>query len=627
MNEKEIKSEKKNGDYKDYLNNILSIIPECPGCYQYFDEKEKIIYIGKAKNLKKRVHSYFNKNHDSIKTQVLVKSIRDIKYIVVDNEEDALQLENNLIKQYKPKFNSMLKDDKTYPSIVIKNEFFPRVFHTRNIIKDGSQYFGPYSSSHIVKIILQLIKDIYPIRNCNYPLTKEKIAENKYKVCLEYHMKRCKGPCEGLQNIEEYNNNIIQIKEILKGNISKIIKNLQESMFKYAEELKFEEAQIIKKKIDLIEKYNAKSKVVVPFLTNIDVFSYKESDNNAFINYMHIGNGAIVHVYTIEYKKKINESKEDILGLGIIEMRDRFKSTAKEIITPFIPNTENALDKILFTIPQRGDKKKLLDISEKNAKQYKLDKLKQEDKLNPEQKTTRLLSNIQKDLHMKHLPVHIECFDNSNIQGKNPVASCVVFKKGKAAKRDYRHFHIKSVEGPDDYASMEEVVTRRYSRALREGGDIPQLIIIDGGKGQLKVAANVLKKLGLDDRILIVGLAKRLEEIFFVGDPIPLILDKTSETLKLMQQIRDEAHRFGITFHRQLRSKEQTESILDSIKGIGESTKEKLLKKYKSIKRIKNTPLLEMQHIIGERKAKIILDALNELYKDNEPEIEPEDED
>jgi excinuclease ABC subunit C len=422
--------------------------------------------------------------------------------------------------------------------------------------------------------------------------------------------------------LEDYNNNILQVKEILKGNVSKIIKLLNESMFNYASELKFEEAQIIKKKIDLIEKYSIKSKVVVPFLNNIDVFSFCENDNYSFINYMHIGNGAIVHVYSLEYKKKIDESKEELLGLSIIEMRNRFNSDAREVIVPFLPNTEVSFSKIVFTIPQRGDKKKLLDISDKNVRQYKFDKLSQSDKLNPEQKTTRLLSTFQKDLHIPHLPVRIECFDNSNIQGTNPVAACVVFIKGKASKKNYRHFHIKTVEGPDDYASMEEVVTRRYTRALREGTDLPQLIIIDGGKGQLNVAFRVLKSLELDKKISIVGIAKRLEEIYYPNDPVPLILDKTSETLKLIQQIRDEAHRFGITFHRQLRSAKQVSSILDSINGIGDSTKQKLIDKYKTVKEIRNTPLIKMKHVIGEKKARIVLDALEEHYKSMENEEE-----
>ncbi|MDR1556671.1 MAG: excinuclease ABC subunit UvrC [Tannerellaceae bacterium] len=592
-----------------HLSSIITIIPEKPGCYQYFDEKGTIIYVGKAKNLKKRVSSYFNKTHDNLRTHILVKHIRDIKYIIVDSEEDALHLENSLIKQYRPRYNVLLKDDKTYPSIVVKNEYFPRIFQTRNIVRDGSHYYGPYSSIHMAKVMLQMIKDIYPIRVCKYPLTPESIAQKRYKVCLQYHIKKCKGPCEGLQSAEEYQSNIVQIKEILKGNISKISKTLYEIMQKYADELCFEEAQNIKEKYDVIENYRAKSTVVPPMLTNIDVFSFAENERSAYINYMHVGNGAIAQVYTFEYKKKLDEPKEELLGLGIIEMQERFKSTAQEIIVPFLPDIELP-GKSNFIIPQKGDKKKLLDLSEQNVKQYKIDKLKQAEKLNPEQRTTRILTTMQKDLHMNVLPTHIECFDNSNIQGTNPVAACVVFKKGKPSKKDYRHFHIKTVEGPDDFASMIEVVSRRYKRLMEENLELPQLIIIDGGKGQLNAATEVLRKLGLSDKITIIGLAKRLEEIFFPGDSIPLILDKTSETLKLIQQLRDEAHRFGITFHRQLRSKKQIASELDSIKGIGEKTKVVLLQQYKSVKRIREIPYEELKELVGEAKANALINGL-----------------
>ncbi len=591
------------------IQTILSAIPEKPGCYQYYDEKGTVIYVGKAKNLKKRVSSYFNKTQDSRKTFVLVKQIRDIKYIVVDTEEDALHLENSLIKQYRPRYNVMLKDDKTYPSIVVKNEYFSRVFQTRNIIRDGSRYYGPYSSVLTARTMLQMIKEIYPIRICKYPLTPESIAQGRYKVCLQYHIKRCKGPCEGLQSLEEYQNNIFHVKEILKGNVSKISKLLHDEMLKLSEELRFEEAQAVKIKYDIIENYRAKSTIVTPQITNVDVFSFAENENSAYINYLHIGNGSIVQAYTFEYKKKLDEPKEELLGLGIIEMRTRFKSTAKEVIVPFLPDIDPS-EKLSFLIPQKGDKRKLLELSEQNVKQYKVDKLKQAEKLNPEQRTVRILTTMQKDLHMKVLPMHIECFDNSNIQGTNPVAACVVFKKAKPSKKDYRHYHIKTVEGPNDFASMIEVVTRRYTRLLEENQELPQLVIIDGGKGQLSAATEVLRELGLLDRITIIGLAKRLEEIFYPGDPIPLILDKNSETLKIIQQLRDEAHRFGITFHRQLRSKKQTVSELDSIKGIGEKTKVLLLKKYKSVKRIREASLEELQELIGNAKAKIIINSL-----------------
>lgn len=591
------------------FSSLLSILPETPGCYQYYDEKGTIIYVGKAKNLKRRVSSYFNKEHDNNKTRVLVKHIRDIKYIVVDTEEDALLLENNLIKEYRPRYNVLLKDDKTYPSIVIKNEYFPRVFQTRNIVHDGSQYFGPYPSAFTAKVMLNLIKELYPIRTCKYPLTPESIAQKRYKVCLEYHIKRCLGPCEGLQTSENYNRNIAEIKEILKGNITTVSKILYDEMQQLASGLRFEEAQKVKERYLAIENYRAKSTVVTPSLHNIDVFSFDENERSAYINYLHIGNGAIVQAYTFEYKKRLDEAKEELLGLGIIEMRTRFKSQAREIIVPFLPDIE-LMNQVSFFIPQKGDKKKLLDLSLQNVRQFKVDRLKQAEKLNPEQRTTRILSTIQKDLHMHELPMHIECFDNSNIQGTNPVAACVVFKKAKPAKKDYRHFHIKTVEGPDDFASMIEVVTRRYTRLKEDDEPLPQLIIIDGGKGQLSAATEVLRQLDLLEKITIIGLAKRLEEIFFPGDPIPLILDKNSETLKVIQQLRDEAHRFGITFHRSLRSKKQTISELDIIKGIGEKTKVVLLKQYKSVKRIREASPEELKLLIGEAKTNVLLEGL-----------------
>jgi len=570
-------------DRLNYITSLLSTIPESPGCYQYYDAKGTVIYVGKAKNLRKRISSYFQKEHENRKTRVLVKQIYDLRYIVVDSEADALLLENNLIKQYRPRYNVLLKDDKTYPSIVIKNESFPRIFQTRNIIRDGSLYYGPYSSVHFIRTLLHLIKELYPIRNCKHALTPEAIGSGKYKVCLQYHIKRCKAPCVGMQLAEEYNRNIADIKEILKGNSSKVSELLLERMKVLAEEMRFEEAQEVKRQYDLVESFRLKS-TVVPMLHNVDVFSLDENETSFFINYMHVGSGAIVQVYTIEYQKKLDdEQKEYVLGLGIVEMRERFRSHANEIIVPFIP--EGVFPEgISFTVPQRGDKRKLLELSLQNAKQYKVDKLKRSEKFNPEQRATRLLTTIQKDLHLPVLPMQIECFDNSNIQGTNPVAACVVFKKAKPSKKDYRHFHIKTVVGPDDFASMREIVTRRYTRLLEEKAPLPQLIIIDGGKGQLNAATEVLRELNLLGKITIVGLAKRLEEIFYPGDPFPLVLDKTSETLKVIQHLRDEAHRFGITFHRHMRSKGQIVSELDTIKGIGEKTKEALLKKYKSVK-------------------------------------------
>ena len=596
-------------EVEQHIQSILSVLPDKPGCYQYFDEKGVILYVGKAKNLKKRVSSYFNKNHDSTKTRVLVRRIRDIKYIVVNSEEDALLLENSLIKQYKPRYNVLLKDDKTYPSIVIKNEYFPRVFQTRKIVKDGSVYFGPYSSLPLVRIMLEMIKDLYPIRTCKLPLTPESIAQGKYKVCLQYHIKRCKGPCEGLQSLEEYNKNIAAVKEILKGNISQVSNILFEEMQALAGELKFEEAQKIKEKFDLVENYRSRSEVVSPSLNNLDVFSYAEEGDSAYINYLHVRNGSITQAYTFEYKRKLDEPKEELLGLGIVEMRTRFKSLAREIIVPFMPDIEIS-ETTKFIVPQKGEKKTLLDLSEKNVKQYKLDQLKRAEKLNPEQRMVRILSTLQKDLQLHDLPMHIECFDNSNIQGTNPVAACVVFKKAKPSKKDYRHFNIKTVIGPDDFSSMNEIVYRRYSRLLEEQQPLPNLIVIDGGKGQLHAAVDALKSLNLEARIPIIGIAKRLEEIFFPDDPIPLYLDKNSESLKLIQQLRDEAHRFGITFHRQKRSKGQTTSELDSIKGIGDKTKTLLLNKYKSIKRLKAVPFEEIVALLGPVKAQVLFDGL-----------------
>ena len=597
---------------KENLDLILASLPEKPGCYHFFDDKGEIIYVGKAKNLKRRVSSYFQKEHFENKTRVLVKQIRDIKYIIVDSEEEALLLENNLIKQYKPRYNVLLKDDKTYPYIVIKNECFPRVFQTRNVVKDGSVYFGPYTSVLTVKTMLQMIRSIYKIRMCKYPLTTETIRQGKYKVCLEYHIKRCNGPCIGMISADENESQISEIKEILKGNSSRITNLLHNQMRTYSEEMRFEEAQRIKEKYEIIENFRSRSTVVTPTLHNLDVFSFDDNEKSAYINYLHIGNGAVIHAYTFEYKKKLDEPKEELLGLGIVEMRKRFNSSAQEIIIPFLPDTMIS-EKITFTIPQKGDKKKLLDLSMQNVRQYKLDCLKAAEKFNPEQRTTRLLKTIQNDLHLPVLPMHIECFDNSNIQGTNPVAACVVFKKGKPSKKDYRHFHIKTVIGPNDFDSMKEIVMRRYRRLQEENQPLPQLVIVDGGKGQLSVATDVLRRMGLLDKISIIGLAKRLEEIFYPDDPEPLILDKTSETLKVIQQLRDEAHRFGITFHRDVRSKKQVSSELDLIKGIGEKTKTLLIRKYRSVKRLKEVPVEELIELIGKTKAEKLINSLNGL--------------
>lgn len=588
----------------DYLKNIIQNIPEQPGCYQYFDDSGTIIYVGKAKNLKKRVSSYFSKNHNDPKTRILVSKIRDIKYIVVDTEEDTFLLENNLIKELQPRYNVMLKDDKTYMSIVVRNEFFPRVETTRKIVKDGSLYYGPYPSGLTMKILLETIHKLYPIRTCSYNLTPEKIAEGKYKVCLEYHIKRCLGPCVGLQSLDDYNKNIEAVKDILKGNSNIVSNNIYNNMILFAENQEFEKAQELKEKYQLIENYKIKSTVVSSINYNIDVYSYDEDDNSAYINYLSVHNGAIIQAYTFEYRKKLEETQEELLGMGILEMKNRFGSSSKEIVVPFYPDL--TLSGIEFTIPQRGDKKMLLLLSTKNVKQYKIDKIKKADSLNPEQRSTRILKEMQKDLRLKDLPVHIECFDNSNIQGTNPVSACVVFKMGKPAKRDYRHFNVKTVEGPDDFSTMREVVYRRYHRLQEEGSPLPQLIVIDGGKGQLSAACESLKELGLYGRIAIVGIAKRLEEIYYPEDSIPLYLDKNSESLKVIQQLRDEAHRFGITFHRNKRSKAQIKSELDNIKGIGEETKKALLKHFKSVKRIREADPLEIEKIVGKHKNMLI---------------------
>ena len=597
----------------EHIKMILAVIPEKPGCYQYFDEKGTIIYVGKAKNLKRRVSSYFNKEHDSNKTRVLVKQIRDIKYFVVDTEEDALLLENNLIKQYRPRYNVLLKDDKTYPSIVVKNEYFPRVYQTRNIVRDGSQYYGPYPSVFTARVMLQMLKELYPIRTCKYPLTPEAIARGQFKVCLEYHIKRCKGPCEGLQSLEAYQQNIAEIKEILKGNISQISKHLYEQMQTLASELRFEEAQELKEKYEVIENYRAKSTVVTPMLHNIDVFSLIEDEHSAYVNYMHIGNGAIMQAYTFEYKKRLEETKEELLGLGIVEMRARFKSTAKEVIVPFA--LDLPLANVNFIVPQRGDKKKLLDLSEMNAKQFKVDKLKKAEKLNPEQRTTRLLKEIQEALHLDRLPVQIECFDNSNIQGSDPVAACVVFKMGKPSKSDYRKYNIRTVVGPDDYASMKEVVRRRYQRAIEEQTPLPDLIITDGGKGQMEVVRTVIEdELGL--QIPIAGLAKdghhRTAELLFGFPPEPIGMRMDSPLFHLLTRMQDEVHRFAITFHKDKRSKGQVKSELDAIKGIGEKTKVVLLRRFKSLKRIREATFEELKAVVGEAKAKALQAGLNQ---------------
>lgn len=595
----------------EYLKGIISNLPERPGIYQYLNAEGTIIYVGKAKNLKRRVYSYFSKDHEPGKTRVLVSKIADIRYIVVNSEEDALLLENNLIKKYKPRYNVLLKDDKTYPSICVQNEYFPRIFKTRKIIRNGSSYYGPYSHVPSMNAVLDLIKHLYPLRTCSLNLSPENIRTGKFNVCLEYHIKNCAGPCIGLQSQEEYLKNIDEIKEILKGNTQEISRMLFQQMQGLAAEMKFEEAQKIKEKYTLIENYRSKSEVVSSILHNIDVFSIEEDEHNsAFINYLHITNGAINQAFTFEYKKKLNESKEELLTLGIIEMRERYKSLSREIIVPFEVDME--LNNVVFTVPQRGDKKKLLDLSLLNVKQYKADRMKQSEKLNPEQRSMRLMKEIQQELHLEKLPMQIECFDNSNIQGSDAVAACVVFKKAKPSKQDYRKYIIKTVEGPDDYASMREVVKRRYLRAIEEESTLPDLIITDGGKGQMEAVRQVMEELHLN--IPIAGLAKdrkhRTSELLFGFPPQTIGLKQHSPLFKLLEQIQDEVHRFAITFHRNKRSKRQVASALDTIKGIGDKTKTALLKEFKSVKRIKEASLEDISAIIGETKAKVVKENL-----------------
>lgn len=585
-----------------HLKQIVLSLPEKPGVYQYLNNKDEIIYVGKAKNLKRRVSSYFNKEQQSIKTKVLVKQIVDIKYIVVDTEQDALLLENSLIKKHQPRYNILLKDDKTYPSICIKNEYFPRVFKTRNIVRDGSKYYGPYTYAPALKTILELIEQLYPLRNCKLNLTPEVIQQNKYKVCLQYHIKKCKGCCEGLQSWEEYKKNIDEIKQILKGEIGEIEKNLEKEMIQCAEDLKFEEAQAIKEKLYILSQYKSKSTIVNPLLTNIDTFAIEIDENDAFINYLKVTNGTITQAYTLEYKIRTDEEKEDILASAVIELRERFKSQSKEILLPF--DIGYNLGDAIITIPQRGEKKKLLDLSIQNVKQYRFDRMKQMEKFNPEQRATRLLKAIQDLLKLDKLPIQIECFDNSNIQGSDAVAACVVYKMAKPSKNDYRKYNIKTVEGPDDYASMKEVVRRRYTRLMEEESPLPQLIIADGGIGQMEVIREVVED-ELHLTIPIAGLAKnekhRTKELLFGFPPQVIGMDPSDETFRFFGSIQDEVHRFAIKFHREKRSKNQLHSELE-IKGIGPKTQEKLLKELKSVKRIKEADKETLTQLIGEDK-------------------------
>lgn len=593
-----------------HIKDILALLPDSPGVYQYFDKEGTIIYVGKAKNLKRRVSSYFNKQHDDApKTRVLVRNIVDIKYIVVGSEEDALHLENSLIKKHRPRYNVLLKDDKTYPWICVTKESFPRVFLTRRVERgSGARYYGPYAHIHIACTVLELIHDLFPLRTCRYALTPEAVANKRYRLCLQYHIKRCKGCCEGLISVDEYARYIDSVKQILNGNTGQLSDMLMSEMQNLASQMRYEEAQAVKERYDLVERYRAKSVVVSSTINNIDVFSYDEDDNAAFVNYMHVKSGSIVQSITLEYKKKLDETASEILALAIAELRERFASESREIVVPFMP--EVTFEQLHITIPERGDKRKLLEISQQNARQYKIDRLKQAEKLNPEQRATRILTRLQKDFRLRELPIHIECFDNSNIQGTNPVASCVVFKMAKPSKKDYRHFDIKTVVGPDDFASMREIIYRRYHRLVEEQQPLPQLIVVDGGKGQLSSAVATLEELGLRGKIAIVGIAKRLEEIYFPGDTTPLYIDKNSDSLRLIQHLRDEAHRFGITHHRNKRSKGQVVSALDAIKGVGPQTRDALLRHFKSIKRIREASIEELASVVGAAKARVISEAL-----------------
>jgi excinuclease ABC subunit C len=596
----------------EYLRSLVSVLPDQPGIYQYFDQSGKIIYVGKAKSLKKRVSSYFKKTQENRKTELLVRNIADIQHMVVETEQDALLLENNLIKKYQPRYNIRLKDDKTYPWIVIKNERFPRVFQTRNVIKDGSSYFGPYTSILTVRTLLEFFRKLYKLRNCKLNLADEQIRQGKFKVCLEFHIGNCLGPCVGKFEHDQYMKSIDQIKEILKGNISGVIKYLNDLMRQYSSEMKFEDAALIKDKLDLLEKFQSRSTVVSNTISDVDVFTIDQDENFAYVNYLKIMSGAIMQTYTMEIKKVLDESPGELLEFAIVDIRQKIFSNAKEILVPF--KLDFALEGVKMQIPKKGDKKKLLELSERNAKYFRLEKLKHVVVSKTEQNANRILETMKKDLQLKVQPTHIECFDNSNLQGTNPVSSCVVFRDARPFKKDYRHFNVKTVEGPDDFASMEEVVYRRYKRLLDEEKSLPQLIVIDGGKGQLGAALNSLEKLGLRGKISIIGIAKRLEEIYFPGDSIPLYLDKNSETLKIIQQLRDEAHRFGITFHRNKRSGEFLKSELENISGIGEKTRTVLLTRFKSVENLKKQAFRVVADEIGDSKARLIFDFYKLTY-------------
>ena len=590
------------------LQEKISILPDTPGVYIYYNADGVVIYVGKAKNLKRRVSSYFNREHEVVRTRLLVRAIHDMNYIVVPTEQDALNLENSLIKEHQPRYNVLLKDDKSYPWICVTGEHYPRVFLTYNYKKDGSKYYGPYTNQSVARAVLRLIDDLYPIRTCRHMITPEYIEKGKGRLCLEYHMKRCKGCCTGLISIDEYASYITRIRQILRGETQELMSYLRDEMARLAMELRFEEAQVLKEKYQLIERYNAKSVIVSQTVQDIDVFGIEDDDKDVYINYMHVRRGVVVSSVTLQYKRCLAESQSQLLAYAMGEISKRFSVDYKDVIVPLVPEVE--LEGVNFIIPQRGDKMKLLEVSTRNARQRKIDTLKQMEKKNPEQRLERTLERMKTDFRLTELPRHIECFDNSNIQGTNPVSACVVFRNAKPSKRDYRHFLIKTVEGPNDFASMKEVLTRRYSRLLQEGQGLPQLIVVDGGKGQLSAAVEVFDELGLRGKIAIIGIAERLEEIYFPGDSVPLYIDKNSESLKVIQHLRDEAHRFGITHHRNRRSKSQVVSALDSIKGVGEKTRTTLLQHFKSLKRIRKASLADITAVIGPAKAQIIYEAL-----------------
>lgn len=590
------------------LKEKISILPDTPGVYTYYDADHKVIYVGKAVNLKRRVSSYFNRTHECLRTNLLVRAIADMSYIVVPTEQDALNLENSMIKEFQPRYNVLLKDDKSYPWIVVTNELYPRVFMTRQYIKDGSKYYGPYTNSQMARTVIELIRELYPVRTCRLPITPDYIRRGRGKLCLQYHIKRCEGCCTGLISHDKYANYIERIKQILRGETQELLTYLREEMEHLSGEMRFEEAQSLKEKYQLIERYQSKSVIVSQTINNVDVFAVDDDDKEVYINYMHVRRGAVVRSVTLRYRRSLDESQAQLLAYAMDEIKQSLGVEYDEVIVPLLPDVE--LPGVTYTIPQRGDKAKLLEVSQRNARQNKIDVLKHMEKQNPEQRTERLLERIKSDFRLSDLPRHIECFDNSNIQGTNPVASCVVFKNGKPSKRDYRHFNIKTVVGADDFASMKEVLTRRYTRLMEDGLELPQLIVVDGGKGQLSAAVEALDNMGLRGTIAVVGIAKRLEEIYFPGDSVPLYIDKNSETLRVVQHLRDEAHRFGITHHRNRRSKSQISSQLDEIKGIGEKTATILLRHFKSVKRISQATLDEISELIGPAKAKIVFEAL-----------------